>query len=125
MKRMILALALCAAPAAAQPSAAAPAPVDYASEASWLCLPGRQDACGRPLATADLNPDGYGPVTLSAPAAAPPIDCFYVYPTVSRDPGLNSDLTAGIEEKGARGRRRSNSPASPRSAGPTRRSTAR
>ncbi|HMG45988.1 MAG TPA: DUF3089 domain-containing protein [Allosphingosinicella sp.] len=101
MKRMILALALCAAPAAAQPSAAAPAPVDYASEASWLCLPGRQDACGRPLATADLNPDGYGPVTLSAPAAAPPIDCFYVYPTVSRDPGLNSDLTAGIEEQGA------------------------
>lgn len=103
MKRTILALALCAAPAMAQPpapaQAPAPAPVDYASEASWLCLPGRADACGRPQATADLNPGGYGPVSQSAPAADPPIDCFYVYPTVSRDAGLNSDMTPGIEEQ--------------------------
>ena len=35
------------------------------------------------------------------PAASPPIDCFYVYPTVSRDPGLNSDMNAGPEENGA------------------------
>ena len=101
MKRMILALALGAAPAMAQPPApaAAPAsaPVDYASEASWLCLPGRADACALPLATADLNPDGYGPVGRSLPAADPPIDCFYVYPTVSRDPGMNSDLAATEE----------------------------
>jgi hypothetical protein len=80
------------------PPAAAPAPIDYANPASWLCLPGRQDACGRPLATADLNPAGYGAVTQAAPAADPPVDCFYVYPTVSRDPGLNSDMNAGPEE---------------------------
>ena len=99
MKRTILALALCAAPAAAQPPAAtaAPAAPDYASEASWLCLPGRADACALPLPTADLNPGGYGPVGRSMPAADPPIDCFYVYPTVSRDPGMNSDL-APLEE---------------------------
>ena len=31
----------------------------------------------------------------------PPLDCFYVYPTVSRDQGMNSDLNVGPEEKGA------------------------
>ena len=46
------------------------------------------------------NPDGYGPVRPSVPAADPPIDCFYVYPTVSRDPGMNSDL--GRRRGGAR-----------------------
>jgi hypothetical protein len=102
MKPMILlGLALFAAPAFAQtpPPAAAPAaaPVDYASAANWICLPGRDDACSRPLATADLLPNGYGPVTQSRPAADPPIDCFYVYPTVSRDSGLNSDLSPSEE----------------------------
>jgi len=96
MKRMILAaLALVAAPAFAQtPPAAAPAaaPVDYASPANWVCLPGRDDVCARPQPTAELEPNGYGPVTPTMVAADPPIDCFYVYPTVSRDPGLNSDL---------------------------------
>src|SRR6185436_19983102 len=28
-----------------------------------------------------------------------PIDCFYVYPTVSTDPGVVSDMTANAEEK--------------------------
>ena len=28
-----------------------------------------------------------------------PIDCFYVYPTVSTDPTPNSDMTAGAEER--------------------------
>ncbi len=102
MKRLLLALALAlaATPALAQPPApAAPAPADYANEASWLCLPGRADACARPLPTAPLEPAGYGPVTRSAPARSPPIDCFYVYPTVSRDAGLNSDMEAGPEEQ--------------------------
>jgi hypothetical protein len=29
-----------------------------------------------------------------------PIDCFYVYPTVSTDTGGNSDMNAGPEENG-------------------------
>jgi hypothetical protein len=33
------------------------------------------------------------------PNPNPPIDCFYVYPTVSLDPGGNSDMTAGPEER--------------------------
>jgi hypothetical protein len=102
MKMIVAAfLGLFAAPALAQPSPAAAAP-DYSSPTAWLCLPGRaDDACGRPLATADLNPDGYGPVRQAAPAADPPIDCFYIYPTVSRDPGMNSDMDPGTEERGA------------------------
>jgi hypothetical protein len=104
MKKLLLALGLCAAPALAQPAppppaAAARAAIDYSNAATWLCLPGRQDACGRPLPTAELTPAGYGPVTQSTPAADPPIDCFYVYPTVSRDAGLNSDMSPGIEEQ--------------------------
>jgi len=96
-------LAFAAAPLAAQtPAPAAPSAVpDYRQDSAWLCLPGRADACGRPLPTADLNPDGYGPVTESRPAADPPVDCFYVYPTISRDPGPNSDLSPGIEENAA------------------------
>jgi len=105
MKKLFLALGLCAAPALAQPAppapaAAARAAIDYSDAATWLCLPGRQDACGRALPTAALTPAGYGPVTQSTPAADPPIDCFYVYPTVSRDPGLNSDMSPGVEEQG-------------------------
>ena len=44
-----------------------------------------------------MNPTGYGARTVSRPAATPPIDCFYVYPTVSRDNGLNSDLVMDVE----------------------------
>ncbi|MGQ0558957.1 MAG: DUF3089 domain-containing protein [Sphingosinicella sp.] len=80
----------------AQPS---PAP-DYASEASWLCLPGRADACSRPLAVAELRPAGFGPVRQAVPARNPRIDCFYVYPTISRDAGDNSDMNPGLEEQG-------------------------
>ena len=76
-----------------------PAP-DYSRPSSWLCLPGRKDVCSTPLSTTALNPNGYGSTGLSTVAKDPPIDCFYVYPTVSRDQGLNSDLNAG-EEKAA------------------------
>jgi hypothetical protein len=103
MKLVVLAaLSLLAAPAFAQttpppaPPAATPAP-DYGNAANWICLPGRDDPCSRPLDTAELEPNGYGAVSTTTPAADPPIDCFYVYPTLSRDPGLNSDLTPAEE----------------------------
>ena len=91
-----------AAAAAAQPGAARAAPgVDYGKQASWLCLPGRKDVCSTPLATTALNPNGYGSIGPSPIAQNPKIDCFYVYPTVSRDQGLNSDLSAGPDERAA------------------------
>ena len=85
-----------AAPASAQPQAAAP---DYSRDSTWLCLAGRADVCSTPLSTTELNPGGYGAEGASPVAKDPPLDCFYVYPTVSTDPGLNSDLQAGREEK--------------------------
>jgi pimeloyl-ACP methyl ester carboxylesterase len=33
-------------------------------------------------------------------AANPPVDCFYVYPTVSLEPSISSDMTQGPAEKG-------------------------
>ncbi|MGI8612214.1 MAG: DUF3089 domain-containing protein [Sphingomicrobium sp.] len=89
--------ALAAPPAAAQPVAAP----DYSKLASWLCLPGRGDICSRPLRTTALNPNGYGSTGPSPVAKGPPVDCFYVYPTVSRDRGMNSDLTPDASETSA------------------------
>jgi len=74
------------------------APVNYADDASWLCRPGRQDGCAVDLATTVVRTDG----TLSHeswnadPAAS--IDCFYVYPTVSTDRELNSDMQPDAAE---------------------------
>ena len=88
-------------PLQAQPSAPVAPPPDYAKDSAWLCLPGRADVCSTPLATTALGPNGYGPASKSSIAKDPPIDCFYVYPTVSRDQGMNSDLNVGPEERGA------------------------
>ena len=98
-----LSAAICAfaamlpAPAAAQ----APTPVDYAKPGSWLCLPGRSDTCSTPLRTTALNPNGYGSTGPSTVAKNPKIDCFILYPTVSRDSGMNSDLQPGDGEEKA------------------------
>ena len=92
------ALAAAAVPLPAQ-TPASPAP-DYTKDSTWLCLAGRADTCSTPLATTALNPNGYGSTGRSTVAKDPPIDCFYVYPTVSRDQGMNSDLNVD-EEKGA------------------------
>jgi hypothetical protein len=102
MRRLVLAAAALLAassPVSAQP-AAAPPPIDYTQAANWLCLPGRADVCSTPQATTALNPNGYGSTGKSAVAKNPPLDCFYVYPTVSRDQALNSDLNMS-EEIGA------------------------
>jgi len=86
-----------ASPLPAQAPSGAP---DYSKDSTWLCLPGRGDVCSTPLATTALNPNGYGSIGKSSVAKDPPIDCFYVYPTVSRDQGMNSDLSPGPEEQG-------------------------
>ena len=93
----LIAAALLAAPASAQ----TPPPVDYSKPASWLCLPGRSDTCSTPLRTTALNSNGYGSTGLSTVTKNPKIDCFIVYPTVSRDAGMNSDLIPGDGEEKA------------------------
>lgn len=80
------------------PAQAQTAPVDYANDASWLCRPGRDDACAVDLTASIIQADGGMVRETFTPAADPAVDCFYVYPTVSTDPGGNSDLNAGPEE---------------------------
>lgn len=79
------------------PEASPPAP-DYSVGANWLCRPGRNDACAQDESAVVLSADGHMTREAFRPAAHPRIDCFYVYPTVSLDPGGNSDLTPGHEE---------------------------
>ena len=72
---------------------------DYADPALWLCRPGRQDACSAPQDATIVAVNGRLKREVFHPAKNPPIDCFYVYPTVSNEPGGNSDLTITGAEK--------------------------
>jgi pimeloyl-ACP methyl ester carboxylesterase len=76
----------------------AAAPIDYSDGSTWLCRPGRQDACAVDQASTTVRADGT--LTREAWSADPaaPIDCFYVYPTVSSDQGPNSDMNPNEPE---------------------------
>jgi len=94
----VVAFGRTAAPAQQPPAASggieASKPNDYSDPKTWLCRPGRKDdACGSVDETATVvAADGtLTRETWSADANAP-IDCFYVYPTVSTDPTPNSDM---------------------------------
>jgi pimeloyl-ACP methyl ester carboxylesterase len=84
----------------AQPAAADVKPNDYTADESWLCRPGRKgDACDVDLTTTVVMADGSMTRETFTPNSKAPIDCFYVYPTVSTDAGMNSDMTADPAEK--------------------------
>jgi hypothetical protein len=80
---------------------AAPADVlDYGDPALWICRPDiADDVCDSGLDATAVAPDG----TLTAePFVADPdapVDCFYVYPTVSFDPAPNSDTDVSAGEE--------------------------
>ncbi len=90
------------APTASAPSSAAPAAVatknDYGKPETWLCRPGRQANCASDLTATVVAANGELTRETWQPNPNPPIDCFYVYPTVSRDPTPNSDMQPGEEE---------------------------
>jgi hypothetical protein len=87
-------------PSAAGAAAAAAAVIaDYANPDIWLCRPGRQDACSAPQDATIVAADGSLSHEAFHPAKNPPIDCFYVYPTVSLEPSANSDLNITAAEK--------------------------
>jgi hypothetical protein len=94
---VVVALIVAGAPALAQSTAAKN---DYSKPETWLCRPGlRDDACAVDLTTTVVTAEGRltrEPFTADPKA---PIDCFYVYPTISMDPGANSDMTIGVEER--------------------------
>jgi len=77
---------------------AAPAAIDYSAPASWLCLPGRADVCAGPLTSTVIDQaSGERSTRAYAPDPGAPIDCFYVYPTVSREPAGNADMAADAD----------------------------
>lgn len=88
-----------AASACAQTAPAPATPNDYAKPDSWLCLPGRQDACATDQTATIVEADGKTAVEPFKAAAAPAYDCFYVYPTVSTDSGGNSDMVIDEAER--------------------------
>jgi Protein of unknown function (DUF3089) len=73
----------------------------YARAENWLCRPGASDVCAAPLTVTVVQSDGSRASRVLKPNPAAPIDCFYVYPTVSEDPGGNSGMTNGPGEKRA------------------------
>jgi hypothetical protein len=75
-----------------------PAP-DYSEDAAWICRPGRDDVCAGSLDITMVSADGSTEVVEVPHAADAPIDCFYVYPTVSQDKSASSDLVPGEDEE--------------------------
>jgi DUF3089 family protein len=66
---------------------------------TWLCKPGQNpNPCFGSLQTTVVDPSGQSHVENPSNAKKPPIDCFYVYPTVSDDKATNSDLSIDPEE---------------------------
>jgi GH25 family lysozyme M1 (1,4-beta-N-acetylmuramidase) len=64
----------------------------------WLCEPGVEpNPCREGLETTVQEDGGASRVETPGLARKPKIDCFYVYPTVSEDPGENSDLSIDPE----------------------------
>jgi hypothetical protein len=91
--------------ASALASAAVPARAadddPYARPEAWLCRPGASDLCAAPVVATVVQTDGSRGTRVLKPNPAAPIDCFYVYPTVSEDPAGNSGMTAGPGEQRA------------------------
>jgi Protein of unknown function (DUF3089) len=85
--------------------AARPAPAAdddlYARPEAWLCRPGASDLCATPTIATIVRSDGSRATRVLKPNPEAPIDCFYVYPTVSEDPAGNSGMTSGPGEKSA------------------------
>jgi hypothetical protein len=70
-----------------------------ASATTWLCRPGlaHNPCLSSEEATVVLS-NGASFIQHAQPAANPPIDCFYVYPTVSSQPTENANEEIGPEE---------------------------
>lgn len=93
---LAFAAALMAAPATAQ---TAYPKNDYGKPEAWLCWPGKVgDACAIDMTATVIKGDGSSSVETFKADPKAPIDCFYVYPTVSNDPGVVSDMMANAEE---------------------------
>jgi hypothetical protein len=86
---------------AAAATAAVAAPGAASASTTWLCKPGlASNPCTPGLGTTTMSPTGQtlGTVT-PAKTKNPKIDCFYVYPTVSNQPGPQATKRIDPEER--------------------------
>ncbi|MCZ7535088.1 MAG: DUF3089 domain-containing protein [Acidimicrobiia bacterium] len=71
----------------------------YGNPDAWLCRPDKDDVCDADMDATVVEADGTTEVEEWSAATDPAIDCFYVYPTISTDPGTTSDMTPGESEE--------------------------
>jgi hypothetical protein len=65
----------------------------------WLCRPGlAADPCTSDLTTTVIARDGASRVEHARSAPDPAIDCFYVYPTISGQARVNTNLAVGFRQ---------------------------
>jgi len=72
----------------------------YDGKENWLCRPDIEhtsNVCQWDLSTTIVFADGTRQLEESPAAENQPVDCFYVYPTISEDVSDNSDLIADAE----------------------------
>jgi hypothetical protein len=70
-----------------------------AAETVWLCKPGlAHDPCTRSLTTTVVQTSGETSIQHTKAARNPPINCFYVYPTVSEQVTANANLEIEANE---------------------------
>jgi hypothetical protein len=96
--------AACSSGPSASPTTTTTTPGGEAGHTStvWLCRPGlADDPCTGDLDATTVSADGATSVQPAQPASDPAFDCFYVYPTVSTEPGDNADLTVQPAETAA------------------------
>jgi len=74
------------------------ASVEYGDPASWLCRPDRDDVCRTDLSSTVIDARGQLRTELFERAVDPPIDCFYVYPTVSEATSVSAPLAVTTAE---------------------------
>jgi pimeloyl-ACP methyl ester carboxylesterase len=84
--------------ASAQTTGASHSP-DYSNPQVWLCRPDRPAACDVDLATTVIGQDGRITVEQAPLDPKAPVDCFYVYPTISTDTTIFSDLVPDDAER--------------------------
>jgi hypothetical protein len=96
----LVTVVLAGTPLTVAPAAASVRKIRASSHTVWLCRPGAPvDPCATPRTATSV---GVNPVrsdfSTAVTSRAKNFDCFYVYPTVSAEPGLNSDLAVQKQE---------------------------
>jgi hypothetical protein len=94
----VAALAACSSGSPTPAATSAPS-TSATSSTTWLCRPGMaNNPCDTSTEATVVTATGKTSVEPAAATATPPIDCFYVYPTVSGQSTTNATLTVDPEE---------------------------